>query len=101
MENYVYKKELPKCSKTVNINISGELLPMQLIYTGTTDLCHPKVTFPSEFYIMHLHNHWSNKELVISLFKKIVILFIRKKRGALILVEDSKALLIRTKLLML
>ena len=41
------------------VNLSGEFLPIQLIYTGTTDLCHPKV------------NHWANEEEIISLLNKI------------------------------
>ena len=31
---------------TFVVNLSGEFLPIQLIYTGKTDLCHPKVEFP-------------------------------------------------------
>ena len=65
---------------TFTVNLLGELLPMHLIYTGTTDFCHPKVRFPSEFYITHSFNHWSNEELVIFLLKKMAILFIRKNK---------------------
>ena len=31
---------------TFCVNISGEFLPIQLIYTGVTDRCHSKVKFP-------------------------------------------------------
>ena len=31
---------------TFVVNLSGEFLTIQLIYTGKTDLCHPKVEFP-------------------------------------------------------
>ena len=30
---------------TFSVNISGEFLPFQLIYSGVTDRCHPKVKF--------------------------------------------------------
>ena len=34
---------------TFVVNLSREFLPIQLIYTGKTDLCHPKVEFPKSF----------------------------------------------------
>ena len=105
IENYIYKKELPKFPIAISddkrqitgaftVNLLGYFLPILLVYTGTTGLCHPKVKFLSEFDITHLLNHCSNEELVISLLKKIVIPFIWKKREALKSAEDSKALLI-------
>ena len=79
---------------TFVINLSGEFLPIQLIYTGTTDLCHPKVNFPTGFDVTHSANHWANEEKVISLLNKIVFPFVQKKRESLNLANDSKALLI-------
>ena len=40
--------------------LSGDFLPMQLIVTGTTKRCFPKVNFPSDWDITCTHNHWSN-----------------------------------------
>ena len=53
-------------TKRISLNVSianldGKFFPIQLIYTGTTDLCHQKVKFPQGFCITHSHNHWSNK----------------------------------------
>ena len=87
IENYIYKKELPKfpiansddkrqITGAFTVNLLGYFLPMLLVYTGTTGLCHPKMKFLSEFDITHILNHCSNEELVISLLKKIVIPFI-------------------------
>ena len=59
-----------------------------------TDLCHPKVEFPKGFDITHSPNHWANKEIVMSLLKKIVFRFVNKKRESLSLSKDAKALLI-------
>ena len=42
---------------TLVSNLSGEFLPIQLIYTGKTDLCHPKVEFTKGFDITHSPNH--------------------------------------------
>lgn len=33
--------------------LSGELLPMQILYQGKTDHCHAKFTFPDGFHIYH------------------------------------------------
>ena len=79
---------------TFVVNLSGEFLPIQLIYTGKTDLCHAKGEFPKGFDITHSPNHWANKEIVMSLLKKIVFLFVNKKLESLRLPKDAKALLI-------
>ena len=36
---------------TFCVNIVGDFLPVQLIYGGVTDKCHPKVKFPESFHI--------------------------------------------------
>ena len=79
---------------TFVVNLSGEFLPIQLIYTGKTDLCHPRGEFPKGFDITHSPNHWANKEIVMSLLKKIVLPFVHKKRESLSLSKDAKSLLI-------
>ena len=79
---------------TFVVNLSGESLPIPLIYTGKTDLCHPKVEFPKGFDITHSPNHWANKKIVISFSKKILFPFDNKKRESLSLSKDAKALLI-------
>ena len=81
---------------TCAVNLSMEFLPMQLIYTWTTDFSHPHVKFSSEVDTTHSHNHQSNEKLVISLLKKILIPFIqtwKKTHEVLKLGEDSKSLL--------
>ena len=75
---------------TFVVNLSGEFLPIQLIYTGKTDLCHPKVEFPKGFDITHSPNHWANKGIAMSLLKKIVFPFVNKKRESLSLSKDEK-----------
>ena len=35
----------------------GEFLPVQLIYQGKTDSCHPKFSFPPDWHITHSPNH--------------------------------------------
>ena len=75
-------------------NISGEFLPIQLIYGGITDRCHPRVKFPESFHVTHSVNHWSNESIVVEYFRNIIFPFLEKKRQELKLKDDAKALLI-------
>ena len=79
---------------TFCVNIVGDFLPVQLIYGGVTDKCHPKVKFPESFRITHSQNHWSNEDIVMEYLKKIIFPYIKSKRQALKLPENAKALLI-------
>jgi len=53
--------------------MSGEFLPVQLIYGGKTDRCHPKHNFPDAFDICHTLNHWSNEECCVRFIEKVII----------------------------
>ena len=69
-------------------------LPVQLIYGGVTDKCHPKVKFPESFHITYSQNHWPNEDIAIEYLKKIIFPYIRSTGQALKLPENQKALLI-------
>ena len=58
---------------TFCINIVGDFLPVQLIYGGITDKCHPKVKFPESFCTTHSQNHWSHEDIVMEYLKKIIL----------------------------
>lgn len=79
---------------TFCVNLTGEFLPIQLIYAGTTSRCHPKTKFPDSFHITHSSNHWSNEPIVIDYLNKIIFPYLKKKRESLKLRSDAKALLI-------
>ena len=59
--------------------MSGEFLPIQVIYEGKTR-CLSKYTFPVNFNITFSENHWSNTEKAISFFKKVVIPYFKNIR---------------------
>ena len=42
-------------------------LPVQVIYQGKTEHCHPKNEFPPEWDITHSQKHWSNETTMIRL----------------------------------
>ena len=79
---------------TFCVNIVGDFLPVQLIYGGVTDKCHPQVKFPESFHITHSQNHWSNEDILMVYLKKIIFIYIKSKHQALKLPENAKALLI-------
>ena len=42
--------------------MTGDFLPPQVIYKGTTPRCHPKYSFPCEWNITHSPKRWSNEK---------------------------------------
>ena len=47
-------------------SLSGELLPLQILYQGKTERCHPSQMFPDGFDIWHTPNHWANEETTVN-----------------------------------
>ena len=78
---------------TFCVNIVGDFLPVQLLYGGVTDKCHPKVKFPESLHVTDSQNHWSNKDIVMEYLKKNIFPNIKSKRQVLKLPENAKALL--------
>lgn len=60
-------------------SLTGEFLPPQLVYKGTTPRCLPTVDFPPDWDITYSTNHWSNEKTMESYVTKILIPFINKK----------------------
>ena len=79
---------------TFAVSMSGTFLPMQLIYQGTTNRCHPKYTFPESFDVTHTPNHWSNEETSIDLLQKILAPYLTETREKLGLSADHPWVLI-------
>ena len=65
---------------TFGVTLSGDFLPIQLIYQGKTKLSQPKFGFPSEFHITQTPNHWANESTSIDLLNHILIPYVQKKR---------------------
>ena len=79
---------------TFAVSMSGTFLPIQLIYKGTTDRCHPKYKFPDSFHVTHTSNHWSNEQTSVDLLEKIVGPYLNETREKLGLTNDYPWLLI-------
>ena len=77
------------------IMLSGEFLPMQIIYSGKTTASLPRgVTFPPGFHLTQNPKHWSNEQETIKLLDHIVKPYVVKKRAELKLPETQPALMI-------
>ena len=80
---------------TFAVSGTGQLLLIQVIYTGKNKRCHLQgIEFPSGFDFTHSFNHWSNEELVIQHMHEVILPYVDKIKEELSLTEDQKSLLI-------
>ena len=64
---------------TVSITITGEFLPLQLIYGGKTKKSIPVVSFPPDFVISANEKHSTEKE-ALNMFENVIIPYVEKQR---------------------
>ena len=74
--------------------MSGDFLPIQLVYQGKTKRSHPDYPFPSDWHITHTSTHWSNEETMLEYIDKIIVPYVEDKKKELGLPEDHHALVI-------
>ena len=63
--------------------LSGEMLPIQLVYKGTTKNCHLPYKFPDDWLISHSLSHWSNEGTMIEYINEVIVPFVDQKRDDL------------------
>ena len=63
--------------------LSGNFLPVQLVYEGKTTRCHPAIDFPDGFHITHTENHWCNEETMISYIEAVIVPYMVEKEKAI------------------
>lgn len=71
-------------------SLSGDFLPVQLIYKGKISRCHPRFAFPSGWYFTHSPNHWSTQETMIqlSMWNTLLRLTLRKFEKCLMITSQ-------------
>ena len=79
---------------TVSVTMSGEMLPLQVLYAGTTERCHPAYAFPPTFDIWHTPNHWANTQTTIRLINNVVLPYVATVRERIELPTDYPAIVI-------
>ena len=63
--------------------LTGDFLPLQIIYKGKMECCHPKFTFPCEWNVTHSPNHWSTEATMIEYVEEIINLYVEATRDLL------------------
>ena len=64
-------------------NMVGDFLPVQLVYQGRTNRCHPRYKFPSEWHISHSPKHWSTEETMLQYMEIIIHPYVESVRCTL------------------
>ena len=54
-------------------SLTGDFLPVQLIYKEKTPRCLPKVSFPACWHSTFSHNHWANEHTMLEYVDIILI----------------------------
>ena len=70
MEQKVTKR-VEMVARVFGCTLSGDFLPIQLIYGSKTKACSPKFEFPHSWDITCSNNHWANEKTMESYPKKI------------------------------
>ena len=79
---------------TFAVTLSGEFLPMQLIYGGKTDQSLPRFKFPDSFSLSVNEKHYSNTEESLKFFNELIIPYIKSVHSSSDLPEDQYSLVI-------
>lgn len=74
--------------------LSGEFLPLQLIYAGKTKACLPTANFPKDWLLSYTPNHWSNEDKTKEYIQSVIIPYVQRKRKELGLADTFPALAI-------
>ena len=75
-------------------SVSGDFLPIQLVYQGKTTRCLPKYQFSSDWDIIFTANHWCNEFTMCQYIDKIILPYLSIKRKELKLTPEQPAVMI-------
>ena len=64
-------------------SLTGDFLPVQVIYQEKTNRCHPKFRFPPDWNITHSPKHWSTEQTMIEYIHEIIIPYVKAQRELL------------------
>ena len=72
-------------------SLTGDFLPIQVIYKGKTTRFHPHYEFPSDWHVTHSPKHWSNEDTMLDYIREIIIPYVERRRDQL---EEKPAVVI-------
>ena len=73
-------------------SLTGDFLPIQVIYQGSTNRCHPRYQFPPDWDITHAPKHWSNEQTMVQYIENIIIPYVAARHASF--EEETPALVI-------
>ena len=79
---------------TFVITLSGDFLPIELIYGGKTKKSIPAVKLPDEFHVTANLKHYSNEKESLEMMRKVIIPYVEEERRRLHLSNSHPAVLI-------
>ena len=79
---------------TFAVTLSGNFLPMQLIYGGKINQSIPRYNFPENFCLSANPKHFLNTEESLKYLDAVIIPYVVKERSKSKLLNDQKALMI-------
>jgi hypothetical protein len=88
------KRQITAC---VASSLDGDLLPLQLIFQGKTNACHPPVTASARearVHLTHSENHWSNQETMQQYVSEVLLPYAERCMLAHTLPGDSHIVLV-------
>ena len=77
-----------------SITLTGEFLPIRLIYGDKTNKSIPAVSFTSDFVISANKKHYGNEREALNMLENVIIPYVEKQRVSLNVDFDHPALLI-------
>ena len=88
------KRQITAC---IASSLDGDLLPLQLIFQGKTNACHPPSTPASQdayVHITHSENHWSNQQTMKEWVTEVLTPYATRQCVAHTLAADSHLILV-------
>lgn len=67
----------------ITCTAAGDMLPLQLIYPGKTDKCHPVAALPSGTDVTHNVSHFSTEATMLRYMDNIIAPYLQKQREEL------------------
>ena len=65
---------------TFAASLSGNFLPVEMVYEGKTTKCHPAVKFPEGWHVTHTPNHWCNEDTMVEYITTVIVPYMNEKR---------------------
>lgn len=64
-------------------SLTGDFLPLQVIYKGKTTRCHPQFRFPLDWHVTHSPKHWSTEQTMLEYITEIIVPYVEMTRESL------------------